>query len=105
MPTANDGSKIKRIAAKQMIQNYQETPYFKGSGIKGGFIGRNHFYSILNQPNCVGVRYYHALNADGNHTIILVGEDAAGTTLSDGVLIDEGPLCPPWCGVGNLLDA
>ncbi len=104
MSSPDDGKQITRSVARAMIQNFQKTLYFENNKIKGGFLGRNQVLAVLSQPACAGIRYYHALNSDGQHTIVLVGEDLNGNSLSDGVLSDEGPLCPPWCPHSNALD-
>lgn len=100
----DDGLVISRAAAKQMIQNFQASPIYADQRIKGGFYGRNKINSLLNQTDCVGIRYYYALS-NGKLVITLVGEDKTGECLSDTVVIDEGPLCPPWCPGSNALDA
>ena len=100
--TGNEGTQITRVQAKGMIEKFQQSGQYKN--IKGGFFGRKILLAILNQPNCVGIRYYHSLDAKSQPTLVLVGEDQNGTILSDGILGEEGPLCPPWCGVANPLD-
>ena len=101
--TGNEGTIISPPQAKTMITNYQNSPSFQN--LKGGFYGKNKILAILNQANCVGIRYYHAHNASNQPVIVLVGEDNAGNNLSSGVLINDGPLCPPFCPTSNALDA
>ncbi|HEV8539111.1 MAG TPA: hypothetical protein VGR15_09365 [Bacteroidota bacterium] len=102
----DDGKIITREQAKSMILKYQgSTDLFNSSGAtKGGFYGRNKILSILNQANCIGLRYYYALNASNQLVIALVGEDRDGNVMSGGTVINEGPLCPPVCGTTNFLD-
>lgn len=98
----NENHAITRPAAKAMINKFQTSTQFKG--IKGGFFGKDAIFAILSQTNCVGIRYYHAHDDKGQHTIVLVGEDNKGTCLSNGTLAEIGPLCPPFCPDGDPLD-
>ena len=37
------------------------------------FIGRNILSKILNQPGCIGINFYNALNENGEKTLVIVG--------------------------------
>jgi hypothetical protein len=39
------------------------------------FVGKNILTSLINQPNCVGISIYNALNEKGEKTYVLVGLD------------------------------
>ena len=101
--SADDGSIITRAQALTMIQGFQKSAAFQG--IKGGFYGRNNLLKILNQPNCVGIRYYYGKNDKNEPVIVLVGEDNKGKCMSDDVVLELWPYCPPWCPESNALDA
>ncbi len=104
--TGDEGTFMKRSDAKTLIQNHQISQ--KAGSVKGGFFGKNKIAAILDQPNCIGIRYYHAVRTVDNKptpVIVIVGEDAAGAAMSDGLLLEEGPLCPPFCPKVNALDA
>lgn len=106
--TPNDGSIVTRAQAKAMIQRFQTSHPFgawNATDLKGGFHGRNRIQGILDQPDCVGIRYYFGINSENKPAIVLVGEDSTGKVLSDGVVVEEGPLCPPFCGLSNSLDS
>ncbi|MBI3363775.1 MAG: hypothetical protein HY033_02590, partial [Ignavibacteriae bacterium] len=79
--TGNEGTIITRAQARTMIQSFQNSASFQN--VKGGFYGKNKLLTILNQPNCVGIRYYHAMNDKGEPVIVLVGEDDKGKCMSD----------------------
>jgi len=65
--------------------------------------------AILNQPGCVGFRAYHGMKADNKVCTIFVGvnannEDMIDTlhasqkpTTADGIIVNEGATCPPFC--------
>lgn len=107
--TADSGKSILKPDAKMLIQRfrangalYQEGDAVKG--IRGGFCGRNKVLAILSQPDCLGLRYYYGLNSTGQLIVVFAGEDSNGTGL-DSVIVNEGPLCPPFCGIANTLDS
>ena len=39
-------------------------------------VGRNIIDKILQQPNCLGIRIYNALNESGQKTLVIVGLDS-----------------------------
>lgn len=105
---ADSGNIIATPNAKTLINNFRanSTYYEKDHpvrGVKGAFYGKNKILAILNQPNCIGLRYYFGLNGNGQLVIVLSGEDSNGAGLN-GVVVEEGPLCPPFCGRSNTLD-
>ena len=100
--TGSEGSAISRDVARTLINNFQQSALFQD--IKGGFIGRDILLKILEQQDCVGVRYFFALNDSDLPTIVLVGEDSKGVLQADGTIAEEFPLCPPFCWVGSGLE-
>ncbi len=93
--TGDEGTIESLASAKAMIKSYQAT---QASGfIKGAFYGKNKLMSILNQPNCVGIRYYFGRNSSNQQIIVIVGADANGNDLTNGMILEQGPLCPPIC--------
>lgn len=71
----------------------------------GGFFGKDAILSILNQENCVGIRFYNAENDLGEPTIILVGVQANQDDLSNGVLADFSKPSPPFNSSNNPLNS
>jgi hypothetical protein len=86
---------ITKDAANQIIARYQNDS--KSGTIKGGKVPSDAVLSILNQKDCVALRYYFAQNDAGENTLVLVGEDSTGTLIVPGVMIDSLPPCPPYC--------
>jgi hypothetical protein len=77
------------------------------------FYGKEILQKILAQEGCMGIRFYHAYDHNGNKHLILAGATADGqdmlnTTAADGldahILGQAGQTCPgqPGCP-GNLL--
>ncbi|MCF1714019.1 hypothetical protein L0U88_05155 [Flavihumibacter sp. RY-1] len=52
------------------------------------FCGKNIIQNILNQPDCQGIRFYHALNEKGEKTLVSVGIDSSGSIISQITVID-----------------
>ena len=69
----------------------------------GGFIGREMLESILEQEDAVGVRYYYAMDKDGNPTLVLVGADKFGHDIVEGPIAQKLPPCPPYCSMESPL--
>ena len=69
----------------------------KASKVTGGTFSRRAFESILNQPGCIGIRYYFAQNNDGTPTIVLVGVNAQGQAMTSGLYMEGAAPCPPYC--------
>jgi len=68
------------------------------------FYGRNALMAILNQPNCMGIRIYNAINPDGEKCLVLVGAKADESDMYTGVLAERGMKCPPMCPPGSPLN-
>ncbi len=79
---------------------------------RGHFYGKEFLTKILSQPGCMGIRFYHAINDEGEKTLVVVGADAKGASMwasthgakSKGKLRDDPPgsgdkgkPCPPYC--------
>ena len=67
------------------------------SAIKGGYFKKETIQAILDQPGCVGLRYYYGQKEDGTPVLILVGVDKNGNDLTDGLLAEFSTPCPPFC--------
>lgn len=60
---------------------------------------------LLDQPGCVGMRYYRARNAKDEGSMVLVGVDADGNDMVDGIVLDAILPCPPYCSDDNALNS
>jgi len=95
-----------KAEADALVNAFQTSPIFQG--VKGGFYGKELVETLLSQPGCDGIRYYHGLGPDPfdggkvKQTIVLAAEDANGNVLTN-TLLEYGPLCPPYCPGGNPL--
>lgn len=66
--------------------------------IKSFFVGSEKLKSILRQEGCIGVRIYNGYDAETNkENRVLVGVDASGEDISEGVIVEELSPCPSHC--------
>lgn len=68
-------------------------------GSLGGMFSKQAVLSLLAHPNAEYVRYYHARDAQGKRTIVLVASDSTGNDITDGGagVLDRSWPCPPMC--------
>lgn len=68
-------------------------------GSLGGLFSKKAVLSLLSRTDAQYLRYYHARDAEGKRTIILVAADANGNDLLDGgtQTLDHHWPCPPYC--------
>ncbi len=71
----------------------------------GHFFGYKIIQKILAQPNCVGIRCYHATDEEGKHQLIMVGTDSNENDLHTGIIAERARPCPPLCANNNPLNS
>jgi len=95
----------------KMTKAYREFPLANiGSllqGTKGYLFSNDALQSVLDQTDCVSVRFYLAVEASvpPKLTIVAVGVDANGNDLTAGIILDKSITCPPYCGDDNVLNS
>jgi len=92
----NEGQFVTLAEASQWTANFRETSCFQG--IHAQFYGKSKIQDILRQPGCVGIRVYRALDDLGVPIVVLVGTDANENDLYNGLILEKGTQCPPYCG-------
>jgi hypothetical protein len=96
----------------KMTRRYRQIHLLPGY-IKGGLFPKAVIQTLLDQPGCVGMRFYYGINDDFRQALILVGVDAAGNDmvtepsggLPGNVCLDVSAPCPPLCSVNNILNS
>lgn len=68
------------------------------------FLGKEKIQDILNQQGCVGIRTYFAIDDDGQKTLVLVGAEENDNDQTNGMILDRGKKCPPYCPDGSPLN-
>jgi hypothetical protein len=79
------GEEISHELGAKMVKDFQDQ---NPSDSIGNYIGRNIIEKILEQPGCVGIRFYNAINELGRKTLVYVGVDANDDLISEYVGIN-----------------
>ncbi len=76
------------------------------SGVKGYKIDKNALQALMDQEECVSVRFYLALNGilSPKLTLVAVGVDVNGNDILD-LIMDDMDFCPPDCPEDNELNS
>ena len=96
-----EGAPIELELAKQWTANYRATKSEKD--VKAIFVGKDIIMQILNQENCMGIRYYFATDDVGENKLILVGARPDETDIVEGIVADYGKPCPHCCDLASPL--
>lgn len=71
---------------------------------KAYFVGSNKIEMILEQEGCIGVRIYDGINSEtGDQNRVLVGVNADGEDMVNGIILDELVPCPEKCSKNSSL--
>ncbi len=73
------GEEISYELGARMIKDHHDNNAIGDS--KSYIIGKTIIDQILNQPGCVGLRIFDALNENGEKTLVYVGIDSKGKNL------------------------
>ncbi|TAD81628.1 MAG: hypothetical protein EAY75_17465 [Bacteroidetes bacterium] len=130
---------ISATSAKEMVANFSRLKAELGKPKKTAVyfdekdpvfpksiaINKKALADLLAQPNCVGLRFYPALNAENKFTLVVLAIDAAGENIFQVAekpavmaksrksaalaaqdveqVVDEGQMCPPYAPPSNDL--
>ncbi|GJQ20300.1 MAG: hypothetical protein HBSIN02_06550 [Bacteroidia bacterium] len=97
--TGSEHHRISTEKAMRYIANFQAAT---NEPFAAGYMGRGIFDEILSQKDVVGIRIYSARLDNGTPTYVLVGVDANGNDLVDGVIGEDAIPCPPVCADGAM---
>ncbi len=61
------------------------------------YFGKDALLKALNQPGCVGLRFYYGKHEDGSPALVVVGVDNTGSDMTKGIVLQRTILCPPDC--------
>lgn len=104
MLTPDDGQRISKADAKSWIDDYKTK---NPQQVWAQFYGSNKLSEMMKQPECIGIRIYVTTGANGKNQLVLVGAKKDGNNIwpkdnstdpnTPGMIMDFGPLCPPFC--------
>jgi hypothetical protein len=100
-PDPNQNHEISLVAASDLTHRYQESEEF--NGVYGGFFGKNAIQEILDQQDCVGIRYYYGLTIENQPVLVLVGVTADNVDMVGGKLAELSLPCPDLCDNSSQL--
>jgi hypothetical protein len=101
--TGNENHQISLHDAAELTANFRNN-HPVGSTI-ALYYGKTAIQSILNQSNCVGIRIYYAQEANNESTMVIVGTDANGDDMENGIIAEHGLRCPNNCSKLNMLNS
>ena len=71
MFNGNENHDITLAEAAALTKRYRDQ--MNSTDRKGGFFGKEKLLEILNQTDCVGIRYYYGLDRDNKQVLVLTG--------------------------------
>lgn len=90
------GEDIGQELGAKMVKDFQDSFPTENQWL---FVGKNIIDQILNQPGCVGIRFYNALDEVGQKTLVYVGIDADGNIISEYTGIDTNGQLTNYQGI------
>lgn len=99
----NEGEFVSLTDASRWTANYRNT--IQSGEVIAFAAGKEKLIELLNQNECLGARIYYAINDNGQKNLVIVGVDANGDDIENGLLIDRLGTCPPLCSKRNSLNS
>jgi len=101
---ADTGSFITVSTAEDWVETFR-TDHVSSS--KGHFFGMNKLQQLLDLDNCMGVIFYHAVDDQGDRTLVAVAVDNGNQELyhtngNDDLALDGSVPCPMKCPAGSI---
>jgi hypothetical protein len=75
----------------------------EGGADHGGAFHADQVMKLLQQKGCAALRVYHAKNEKGEKAMVLVGVDATGKDMTQGIMMELCWPCPPFCDPDSAL--
>ncbi|MEE1899895.1 hypothetical protein GN157_15645 [Flavobacterium rakeshii] len=95
------GEFIDLTEAKELTNTYQAA---FPTEPKCFFLGSDKIQSVIDQEGCVGIRMYRAFDVVRNEqNVVIVGVNANGNDMTDGLLLDRAEKCPNVCDTTSPL--
>jgi len=100
-PPAERDHEASHETAKSMRQKYIKAYGDRPDAIAPSAYSRAIFDKILAHPRAVGIRFYPAVDAEGQITMLFCGVDDQGDDILIGTIGDTPFRCPPTCSTTN----
>ncbi len=99
----NEGEFVTLNDASRWTANYRNT--IQPGDVIAEFLGKEKILELLSQEGCVGIRFYYAINDSGEKILVLAGADSNENDMENGLILENGYPCPPFCPKKNLLNS
>lgn len=100
--TGHENHDIELDEAAAMTARFRETI---GTDDKiAGYFGKDAILALLEQKDCIGLRYYYGINDKDEKVLILVGVKANKDDIYEGKLLEMSWPCPQCCSTSNPLN-
>jgi hypothetical protein len=99
----NEGDFITLREGSEMTKRYRDA--IQPGEVIGVFMGKEKIKAILDQSECVGIRFYFAKDEKNENTLVVVGADSNENDLINGLIADKLMKCPPLCSSLNSLNS
>ena len=97
----NTGEVITLDEAINYTHTFQEN---NPDAIKSFFAGINKINCILEQDDCIGIRFYNREDpVTGKSNLVLGGVDKNGEDITQGVILERLTICPTHCPKNSVL--
>ncbi len=101
--TGNEDHSISLKDAAKLTKKYRDAA--GAAAILGGYFGKTAVQSLLDQTDCVGIKFYYGQEENGTMQLVILGVTSAEKDLTDGEIAERSVPCPPYCGSHNSLNS
>lgn len=96
MKTDNNAGEI--ISLNEAMEYTHAFQKNNPDALKAFFAGTNKINRILEQNNCSGIRIYNGYDTESKNTnLVLVGVNAEGEDITEGIILQDLTPCPKYC--------
>ena len=100
--TGDEGGFINPELARSFTSQFQND---HPEAIRAYFFGAEKLLQLLDQPDCVGIRFYSGLqeleDRSMKSNLVLYGVYENKEDIAEGFILEFSKPCPPFCGSGN----
>jgi len=99
----DEGTVVSLDDASRWTANFRRA--FPSDEIIAHFVGKDKLQKILEQDDCVGVRFYYGIGDDNKKNLIAVGATSDQNDMVDGIIVEKFLPCKPACSSANDLNS
>jgi hypothetical protein len=99
----DEGTVVSLNDASRWTGNFRKA--FPSDEIIAHFVGKDKLNMILEQDDCMGIRFYYGIGDDGKKNLIAVGATSDQNDMVDGIILERFLPCKPACSDVNILNS